>query len=141
MTKVCIIMAALSLMASFVLGCAQDQIKAEESETSIGEIKKAVVSVIGSPREISQNQREFTSQYSELPNTKPKERVYYVVTILGSRRPYEVEVKALVEQKQGISFIEVGEDARLAQKLLKDIQSKLHQGRDGRNLIDDFRAF
>lgn len=138
MIKIVILGVVFSVLT---LGCAQDQIKAEESETSIGEIKKAVVSVIGSPREISQNQREFTSQYSDLPNTKPSERVYYIVTILGARRPYEVEVKALVEQRQGKAYREVGEDARLAQKLLKDIQNKLHQGRDGRNLIDDFRAF
>ena len=131
---------AIIAVCTFI-GCAQEQIKAEENEVSIGDLKKAIVSVIGSPRDLSQNQREFTSQYSDLPNTKPKQRVFYKVTVLGSRRPYEVEVKAFVEQRQGSTYEEVGEDQKLAQRLLKDIQEKLHQGRDGRNLIDDFRAF
>jgi hypothetical protein len=129
-----------ALLSIWLIHCAHKDAKVEESSQSLGEIKKAIVSVIGEPRKLSENQREFTSQFFEKADTKSKRQFYYVVTILGARRPYSIEARAFVEAKVG-STQEPFEDPSLARKVLRDIQQKLHQSRDGRNLIDDFRAF
>ena len=120
-------------------GCVHDDLKIEESDKSLGDIKKAIVSVIGEPRKLSQNQREFTSQYTEDGGLRG--RYYYVITILGPRRPYDIEIRAFTETRSGKTFEPLGESTSLAKKVLKELQTKLHQSRDGRNLIDDFRAF
>jgi hypothetical protein len=111
----------------------------EENEESLGNIKKAIVSVIGEPRQLSENQREFISQYFE--KAKSRHRYYYQVTILGARRPYTIEIHAFLEEKKGKSYEPIGEETNLAHKLSKDLQNKLNQSREDRNLIDDFRAF
>jgi hypothetical protein len=64
------------------------------------------------------------------------------VLILGDRRPYQIEVQALVEAKnvQG-KFEAAGSDTALAKKYAVEIKAKLDQGREGRNVIDEFRVF
>ena len=130
-----------------VLGCATDSASVNEPEQSLAEIKKAIVSIMGDPRKLSENQREFTSQYfGRKPNgnfdpLKAKERLYAVMTILGARRPYDIEIHAFVEKRVGKTYVEAGEDSVMSNKLAKELQEKLNQSRDGRNMIDGFRAF
>lgn len=137
----------LLIFTLLMFGCAVGGSKIEESDQSLGEIKKAIVSIIGEPRKLSENQREFTGQYVERKSaasskdTKHNDRYYYQITILGSRRPYDIEVRAFSETKVGKTYKEAGEDSMLANKLARELEQKLNKGRDGRNLIDDFRAF
>jgi hypothetical protein len=128
------------ILAACMASCAHEEAKVEESNQSLGEIKKAIVAVIGEPRKLSQNQREFTSQFYQKNESKLKARYYYTVTVLGARRPYSIEARAFIEQK-GPDAEEPLEDSSLAAKVLREIQIKLNQSREGRNLIDDFRAF
>lgn len=138
---------SILLLVIFLLGCATDSILVNEPEQSLAEIKKAVIAIMGEPRKLSENQRQFTSQYfSRTPDAKfdplkSKERLYAVMTILGARRPYDVEIRALVEKRRGKTYEEVGEDVAMSKKLAKELQERLNQSRDGRNMIDDFRAF
>ena len=70
-----------------------------------------------------------------------KVRHYAVMTILGARRPYDIEIRAFVERKRGKEYDSQGEDSDVARRLAKELKDKLNQSRDNRNLIDDFRAF
>jgi hypothetical protein len=64
------------------------------------------------------------------------------VTILGDRRPYDIQIEVVVEirDKEGIYQVVERDDAR-AEKIAKDIQKALVQSRDNRNIIDDFKPY
>ena len=132
------------LLFIFLVACQSNSIKIE-TEASLADVKKAVTAAIGEPRFVSQNQREFTSIYFGRKSgsegvEKLKERLYSHILILGSRRPYTIEIKVLVEEKVGSTYEHVGEDPSVAKKLKLDIEAKL-QSRENRNFIDDFRPF
>lgn len=138
----------LGLLCCFFVGCATDEaITLSDGEQSLAEIKKAIVGVMGDPRRVSENQREFTSQYfskkadPSFDPEKSKERMFATMLVLGARRPYDIEIRAFVEKKIGKHYELSGEDTPTAKKLAKELKEKLNQSRDGRNIIDDFHAF
>ncbi len=137
----------VSGIALLVSSCISNAYRIKEQNLSLGDIKKSVASVIGEPRKTSENQRTYVSQYfSRTPNPKfdpekSTERAYAKVVVLGDRRPYDVELDVIVEQRDGNRYVEVGTDLSEAKKLGKDLRSKLNQSREDRNVIDDFRAF
>ncbi len=137
-----------AVVAVFVLvGCASQSYRIKDQNYSLGDIKRLVTSVIGDPRKLSENQRTFYSRYfsrkadAAFDPEKSKERLYAKVVVLGERRPYDVEVEVIVEERVGRAYQEVGPDVSEATKLGKDIRNRLNQGRIERNAIDDFRAF
>ncbi len=141
-------MRLLTVLLFFVTtACMSQTYRISDQNLSLGEIKRIVVSVIGDPRALSENQRTFISRYfSRFPDPqfdpeKSKERLYAKVVVLGDRRPYDVEVDVIVEVREGRSYHEEGPDEVEAGKLGKDIRNRLNQGRNERNAIDDFRAF
>ncbi len=138
----------LGLICCLFMGCASEEtVTLSDGEQSLAELKKAIVAVMGDPRKLSENQREFTSQYFSkkadptFDPEKSKERLYATMTVLGARRPYDIEIRAFVERKVGKHYELYGEDSPTAKKLAKELKEKLNQSRDGRNVIDDFRAF
>lgn len=138
----------LALSLAFLLtGCANTAVQLEEGEQSLAEIKRSIVAVMGDPRIVSENQREFTSQHFSRnadPKFNPqtsKERAYATFLILGTRRPYNVEIHVFVEKKSKKGYVKAGEDTHSAEKLAIELKNRLNQSREGRNLIDDFRAF
>ena len=137
-----------TLLILLFVGCASEETATiTEGEQSLIEIKKAIVAIIGEPKHVSENQREFTSKFfNKDPNLnvdpeKAKVRFYTVMAIQGPRRPYDIEIRAFVEQRVGKEYEEVGEDSDVAKKLAQQLKDRLNQSREGRNLIDDFRAF
>ena len=118
-----------------------------QQNQSLSEIKQAIIAVIGDPRSVSENQRTVVSQYFGRKNDKrfdpltSKVRMYSRVTILGDRRPYDITVDVVVEEKQGRAYQPVVTDPAEAKAIISDIKSQLHQSLEERNVIDDFRAF
>lgn len=118
-----------------------------DQNVSLGEIKKAITAVIGDPRSISENQRTYLSQYfSRKPDPKfdaqkSRERLFSKIVILGDRRPYDLDIEVIIEQRFDRAYEQVGTDISQAKELGKQIRTRLHQGREDRNVIDDFRAF
>lgn len=137
----------LTLIFLFCACATRNAYRITDQNQSLMDIKKAITSVIGEPRAVSENQRTLLSQYfSRKPDPKfdpqkSKERLYAKVAILGDRRPYDVEVEVIVEEREGNSYVAIGNEMSEAKKLGKDIRSKLNLGREDRNVIDDFRAF
>lgn len=128
-------------------GCASSGYIIDSQNYSLGELKKILISLTGEPRKISENQRTFYSRYFSRKNDpkfdpeKSKERLYAKIVILGDRRPYDVEVQVYSEVKEGSTYVDAGPDEIETNKLGRDIKTRLHQSREDRNVIDDFRAF
>ena len=98
----------------------------------------------------SVNGREMTSGYFTPTNfyesgDSKTERVYAKVLILGSSRPFKVEVQCLRERRgreggKG-TYLPQGEDVRLSKQLAQYFRDALADRREDRTLIDDFRPF
>lgn len=119
-----------------------------ETPLNVSDTRRAVVSVIGQPRLTSENGRELLSKYydrignSEDSIKNARERLSTHVTILGDRRPYDIQIEVVVEirDKEGVYQI-VERDEFRAERVAKEIQKALVQSRDNRNIIDDFKPY
>lgn len=142
----------LSLMIFFASGCTsfQGAKKVSNLEASLSQIGRAIsASFPGGIASQSENGRTFRSGYfdGELdPDFDPKEvRDRYVAqaVILGERRPYDVEMVVYKQSKKPKTsdFSPAKLSPEYTNKVFKKFKEKLHQGMDGRNFIDDFRAF
>jgi hypothetical protein len=118
-----------------------------EQNLSLNEIRAAMTKVVGDFRRVSENQRDFYSQYFSPSNDpkfdaeKSKERAYAKFVIYGDRRPYDIEAQVYIEQKEKSKFEMVETDPKAAEMLLKEIKTNLNKSLEKRNIIDDFRAF
>lgn len=113
-------------------------------------VRKIVMDNIpGGVRKESMNGREITSQYfdakeMDVPSETARERGRAVVTILGSRRPYTIQVVVTREKRRKGSkknYDKLGEDAALTKAVRKRIKDALDNRPADINVIDDFRAF
>lgn len=138
------------LLAAAVLmsGCRTASIILKDTPLNLSETRRSIVSVIGEPRSVSENGREMVSQYFDKKDQKiekmntARERRYTHVTILGSRRPYDVKVEVVVEvRNEDGEFDTVDKDLQKAKFIGEKINHALNQSRDNRNVIDDFRSF
>ena len=144
MMRALVLISLLFLQTSCVT---KSDARLSEQNQSLSEIKQAIIAVIGEPRHVSENQRTVVSQYFGRkkdrrfdPQTS-KIRMYSRVTILGDRRPYDITVDVVVEEKQGRNYQPVVTDPAEAKAIIADIKKRLHQSLEERNVIDDFRAF
>ncbi|WP_246845202.1 hypothetical protein [Bdellovibrio sp. NC01] len=119
-----------------------------ETPLNISETRKVIVSVIGEPRSISQNGRELFSQYYDKKGKNiekmdmAKERYSTHVLVLGDRRPYDVQVEVLIEDRNDDGGFDVTDrDDDKAATIAEKIKKALALSRDNRNIIDDFRSF
>ncbi len=128
------------------LGCASG-VTVKDLNRSLIEIKSAIVKVIGDPEKTSPNNREFTSRYYppapdfKFDPMKSKMRLKAKITLLGDRRPYDLQVEVFREVKTSEGYSDPELDLKYSRDLSLDIRGKLHQSRDDRNFIDDFRPF
>lgn len=136
------------LISLFSTGCRTGGVILRETPLSVSETRRAVVSVIGEPRSISQNGREILSKFYDkrekaIPRMEmARERYYTHVTILGDRRPYDIQVEVLVEGRNSDGAFEViSRDDDRATVIAERLRQALNQSRDTRNVIDDFRSF
>ncbi len=138
---------AAILILVFNFGCASRGYLIDNQNYSLGELKRIIVGLIGEPRMISENQRTIYSKYfsrrvdNKFDPERAPERLYAKITILGDRRPYDVEVEVVLEVREGKSYTNDGVDEIETNKLGRDVRTRLNQSREDRNVIDDFRAF
>ena len=98
-------------------------------------------------RQEGSNGREMLSWYFSPKNFETEaedkpERAYAQVNIIGSSRPYKINVAVVRERRlKNGDYTKVGEDERLTDLMVKRIKAVLADRRDDRNVIDDFRAF
>ncbi len=144
------IMARLCFLAIILLlaGCRTGGVILRETPSSLSETRRVVVGIIGEPRDMSRNGRELISHYFDKKNKrieKPdsvQERYFAMITILGDRRPYDVQVEVFVQTREdGEEFSSPDRDDDRAATMAEKIRQSLNQSRDTRNVIDDFRSF
>jgi hypothetical protein len=139
----------MSLFFVSLLACQSDGVFLRDTPLNISETRKAIASVMGQPRATSENGREMVSKYYDRKGNRDeealkssRERLSTHTTILGDRRPYDIQVEVVVEIRDHDGKFQVVErDEGRAEKIAKEIQKALVQSRDNRNLIDDFRAY
>jgi hypothetical protein len=152
------------ILSTIILaGCAGAKIN--DLDYSLVDIQKGITNTapkgIGS---ISPNRRTFTTKYFDPETIKAdrstekgddvdRERAYVVYTILGDRRPYDVEIDVYVEEdssgkpaKKDDDFIDgkwskTGSDKSLAKFYQERLANYLARLERNKNLIDDFRPF
>lgn len=101
-----------------------------DSNLPVAETRVAVTAVIGPPKAVSVNGRELISDYHNVQfqplnlESKPKVRYYTKVTILGARRPYEINIQVHKELFEASTkgYVNVGLDDSLSQKRAKEIK-------------------
>jgi hypothetical protein len=139
------ILVQLTLLAVFV-GCASAPGPAYND--SWDSLRAAVVNNL--PQGVtatSLNGRTFTSGYYDPKNqfidaTKKPVRAQATVTVLGGSRPYHLEASVEVfKRTRNGEYDDEGPDDKLADELVMRIQKDLAHRREGRDVIDDFRAF
>ena len=139
-----------SLFLALVLlsGCStRGRTQIEEQDRALPNLRKAILSVMGTARTVSENQREYSSPYfsrgfsEKFDPERSVERAYATFTILGDRRPYTIEIVVSVEKRIGKKYNFVGTDKKIANDLKKELKEKLAQSQDGVNVIDGFRPF
>ncbi|UXR65692.1 hypothetical protein EZJ49_05450 [Bdellovibrio bacteriovorus] len=136
------------LMTVLLSSCRTGGVILRETPLNLSETRRVVMSVIGEPRTVSQNGREMTSRFYDKKGSNiekmdmAKERFYTHVTILGDRRPYDVQVQVLVEgRNEDGGFDLLDRDDERAAPIAEKLRQTLNQSRDSRNVIDDFRSF
>lgn len=139
------------LLLIFILqlsACATEGIFRRELPGSASDLRKAIVTVIGDPRVTSFSGRELLSRFHnkegtyEEPSKNAKERRFTQISILGDRRPFDIQVEVIIERRSGEGeFVPVATDDAQANDIADRIKKALHQSLDKRNILDDFRAF
>lgn len=151
-------MLRLTIIFSLCLsGCAL--IRSDRRARVVGEVDWPVSglrAIVGSQvpvghKSISPNGREFVSLYFILqkdgfrPGDDADDRYFVKYTILGDRRPYDVEILVTHERRvlKGIQFVyaKVGFDAKMAEVLAERLRRELSKRREDRNVVDDFRVY
>ncbi len=68
-------------------------------------------------------------------------RAYSKITILGDQRPYTVVFEVILERREGRRYTKVDGSTKLAREIKESFQDYIDKRPNGRDLIDDFRAF
>ena len=126
------------------MGCQTHPYIISESYLPVSDHRRAIVAAIGEPRTVSQNGREITSFYHDRnfkyvdESKKPKIRYFTKVVVLGPRRPYEVSVEVIKEQRDPDTkqYIEQGLDDSLSQIRVNEIANVLNQSREKPQSVD-----
>lgn len=137
----------LFISSLYLVGCQHDGVLIHETPMGLSELRKIIVGVIDEPRTTSVNGHEMTSNYYDRKSkmlerpADARERFYTIVNILGDRRPYDIQVRVYVELRTPEGFENVGMDDVFAEQWADKIRKALHESREKRNFIDDFKAF
>jgi hypothetical protein len=130
-------------------GCQTTGYFITDSNLPVAETRKAATAVIGPPRLVSLNGRELVSVYHDnkfqslAEDAKAKFRFYTKVTILGARRPYEINIQVFKEELDPDSrqFVTVGLDDGLSQKRAIEIKKAHNYSLEKNQSIDGDAPF
>lgn len=136
-------------MVLVLSGCQTTGYFITDSPLQLPEIRKSVNAVIGKPRYVSTNGREMVSEFHDNKfqpldeNGKSKLRYQTKVTILGPRRPYEINVTVAVEQFENQTKVYVlrGIDEGLSRQRAITIKKTLNLSLDKKSGFDGDKPF
>jgi hypothetical protein len=131
------------------LGCQTPGYFISDSQLQLPEIRKAVNVVMGKPRYVSVNGREMVSEYHDAKfqpydeNAKKKLRYQTKVTILGARRPYDINVIVSREQYENETraYVVRGTDEGLSRQRAIGVKKALNLSLDKQSGFDGDKPF
>ena len=135
----------------FCFGCATEP-TVRDLNFPLAQIDKAIHKALGKIKKISHNRRDYQSDYLTTdgkpldPLADNLQRLTVFVTIRGEQRPYDLDIEALVEEKQSnqsgysTSFRITDKSKKIIAETTAKILINLKQN-SNRNVIDDFKAF
>lgn len=144
-----VVLLAVSLWTMLFTGCGSKPV-IDDVMLPYTTVRTIVLAELpGGLRKQSSNGREVESGYfswgslDDTDGEELSERAYAKVVILGSSRPYRLDVRVFKEKraKKSKTYAKAGEDRKLARELVTRLKESLANRRDDRNVIDDFRAF
>jgi len=138
-----------SIICFLTLGCQTPGYFISDSNLTMSESRKAIGAVIGKPRFMSSNGRELVSEYHDAqfkqiePNQKPIVRYVTTVSLLGVRRPYEINVQVVRQsfERQTRAYVNTGLDEGLSQKRAKEIKKILNYSLEKQQKFDGESPF
>lgn len=136
------------LSASIIMSGCRTGIILRETPLGVSESRIAIVTVIGEPRQLTPDGRELFSKFYDKKGNlisrleMANERFYTLVSILGDRRPYDIQVEVVIEHRgEDGKFTFAEKDDAKARLIAEKIKKALNQSLGNRNVIDDFRSF
>lgn len=142
---------ALFLLFLVISGCSTPgEVRLDNLSQPLADLQKVIESNLPTGRRaVSSNGRTFFSNYFGVKKDGTFEaakeanpRYSAEATVLGDRRPYTVAVIVKKEKRDTSGgYVSHGNDERLARVISRRIQKALHERRDDRSIIDDFRVF
>lgn len=134
------------------MGENQQALRIRNVDASVSDLRAVVSTVVPvGIRAVSSNGRELVSKHFVVLKDRYRaaadatDRYYAQITILGDRRPYDVEILVAHEQRvlrnDRFTYIIVEYDQNLARELEVKLREELTKRREERNVIDDFRVF
>lgn len=143
-----IVIGFLIFLNLLLASCQTSSYKIKNQQGSINQIIQAIKQAIGQPRKISENGRVYFSEYFnseaepiDIKKQTPIERFYAKISILGDRRPYDIETKVIKENLKEKKYVEDSVDEKLSGLLKDNIKFKLNKSLEEQNILDDFRVF
>lgn len=138
----------VSLFAFLFLGCQTSGYFITDSPLQLPEIRKAVNAVIGKPRQVSLNGREMLSEFHDakfqpFDDTTKNDRYQTKVSILGPRRPYEINVIVTHEQyeKETTTYVLRDIDESLSRQRAVLVKKALNLSLDRQSGFDGENPF
>lgn len=137
----------LLISALYLSACQTGGALIEETPAGVSEIKRVLIQVMGNVKSSGRSGKEMVFGFHdrelkliENPD-EVRERYFPVVTILGDRRPFDIRIQAYVEKRTQYGFENLGQSDAMAEVWAQKVRETLYEGRDKRNVIDDFKAF
>ena len=138
----------VSMPLLFTQGCATPPgVVVREADNSTADIRNTIKTLTGAPRFVSDDQREFTSEYfgkksdKNFSPDKSKVRYFARYTVISDRRPYDIRVEVMRELKNETGYSSSELDRKLSGELAKELESRLQKNRSGKSVLDEFRPF
>ncbi len=128
----------------FLFSCRTTGYFIQDSNMPVSDTRKHVTALFGKQRALSPNGRELFSSYHnrkfELLEdaTNVGERYYTKVTILGPRRPYEIQVQVVQElyELESDEFVNVGVDEDLSFRRAASLQKSIKEALTSTSVLD-----
>jgi hypothetical protein len=149
LARAAIVFSLFLFISAILNGCQTRRYAMENVQIPYVVVKQTIMKTMpGGVRSSSPNGREMISNYFAPRNfyqdaTDRPERAYAKVVILGSSRPFKLDIQGFreVRERGSREYVNLGEDPELTRLLVQYFKDALADRREDRNVIDDFRAF
>lgn len=133
----------------FLFSCRTTGYFIQDSNMPVADTRKMVTALFGKPRALSSNGRELFSSYHNRKfelledSTNVEERFFTKVTILGPRRPYEIQIQVVQElyELESDEFVDMGVNEDLSFRRAAVLQKAMKEAMTSSSVLDGDMPF